>query len=756
MRMRSCSGWGVGARVSVCLLVGLSAGVGQVQAQNKTDGTAAAAQAPSGSATAWVNGAGAAAQAANGSATAQVNGAGAAAQAAHGSAAAQANGAGAAAQAAHGSGISASAADQTVNGSGASANAAGQTASAVRPFFASLTDPACPVTTAAPPMPMTDEMRVLYFPTATQATIHDPKRLTLHIAFDDGNNSDSIRTIVFERLDDGVWQAKVALRAMLNSYAIYWVEEPETKRIDTNNGEYFEVPFCDVHGERMEKTIEYQARTYNGWLESRGFKRPADFTKALQILDDNIRPPRKGESLISSWWLYKYELGGETAATRAALVTEIQQFVHDHQADGFGFVDTLFFVERVDWIPIEIGEQIADVIEKKNTWYAEFDPHVELLEERASHEKDPEKRLRDLRELIARYPDSKATDDARMNLFLESKDIDEKEKLYAWLSNTVRRRYERNLRLEMARAYLEAGTRYHIALTLLDDADALCDERLKDPSGNAYSQKYARDTKGSALVLRAEILLRMGKAKEAVAVLGPHESEFKRGHSFYVLGTALEKTGKRREALDAYIEGAVRAGESQRAASEAMGRLWIKLKMGSRAEMLSKTESLSERVFHSEEYKPKLVSRPAPELNVTTMGGERFNLASMHGKPIVLNFWATWCGPCVYELKGLEQFQAKHPEVVVLTMVTNDTEQKDLQEVLKEQRVTALRISEVPSEIFDRYGAIGVPHTFVIDESGVVRVHHFEGLDDATRILEADLAAIGAEEAKQRGDEVTK
>src|SRR5262249_28726564 len=241
--------------------------------------------------------------------------------------------------------------------------------------------------------------------------------------------------------------------------------------------------------------------------------------------------------------LYKYELGGETAETKAALVTEIQQFVHDHEADGFGFVDTLFFVEHADWVPIGIGEQIADVVEKKNKWYAEFDPHVELLEERASLEKDPEKRLRDLRELIARYPDSVATDDARRNLFLESKDVNERERLYAWLSNTVRQRHEPNLRLEMAQAYLEAGTRYRIALTLIDDAEALCDERLKDPNANMYAQKYARAEKGSAAVLRAEILMRMGKAKEAVAALKPREREFQRGHSFYVLGTALEKTG---------------------------------------------------------------------------------------------------------------------------------------------------------------------------------------------------------------------
>jgi hypothetical protein len=56
--------------------------------------------------------------------------------------------------------------------------------------------------------------------------------------------------------------------------------------------------------------------------------------------------------------------------------------------------------------------------------------------------------------------------------------------------------------------------------------------------------------------------------------------------------------------------------------------------------------------------------------------------------------------------------------------------------------VKTLRISKVPARVFDEYGAVGVPHTFVIDESGKVRVHHFGGMEDAVRMLEADLAAI--------------
>ena len=96
--------------------------------------------------------------------------------------------------------------------------------------------------------------------------------------------SDDVRTAAFANREDGAWQAVLTLHSQ-NRYAIYWVEEPGTKRNDTNGGAYFEVLFCDARGERPESTIGYRARTYDGWLESRGFDRPANFSKALEILE---------------------------------------------------------------------------------------------------------------------------------------------------------------------------------------------------------------------------------------------------------------------------------------------------------------------------------------------------------------------------------------------------------------------------------------------------------------------------------------
>ena len=329
-----------------------------------------------------------------------------------------------------------------------------------------------------------------------------------------------------------------------------------------------------------------------------------------------------------------------------------------------------------------------------------------------------------------------------MTLFLESNDLGEREQLYALLA--TKRHAEVSLRLNMAQAYLDAKVRYRIALSLLDDAEGLCDATLKNPAANDLARRAVRDEKGTIAVMRAEILIRTGKAKEALAIVQPRKEEFKRGHSFYVLGTALEKTGKRRDAVDAYLRAAVIVGPDQKRANDAMERLWVKGKMGTKEELRGRVEQESARAFEHAAYEPKLVSREAPELDLMTTGGEHFTSASLRGKAVVLDFWAVWCGSCVFELKGLEDFQAKHPETVVLTVVEDDTESGDLEEVFRERQVTRLRVSKVAARVFDEYGAVGVPHTFVIDERGKVRVHHFGGMEDAARMLEADLEAMRA------------
>ena len=169
-------------------------------------------------------------------------------------------------------------------------------------YFVALTDPACPVTGYTGPVPVTKEIRVLYYPMGEGATIKKPKSPVVHIVFDEGYGRDSERSLPFTKRDDDVWVATLAIGEGFPRYAIYWIEDRESKQVDTNDGKYFEVPFCDAQGQREEWSVRYEAESYTGQLRRYGVERGVDYSKAIEILDEYIHAPSRGDNLISRLW----------------------------------------------------------------------------------------------------------------------------------------------------------------------------------------------------------------------------------------------------------------------------------------------------------------------------------------------------------------------------------------------------------------------------------------------------------------------
>src|ERR1700677_273756 len=70
---------------------------------------------------------------------------------------------------------------------------------------------------------------------------------------------------------------------------------------------------------------------------------------------------------------------------------------------------------------------------------------------------------------------------------------------------------------------------------------------------------------------------------------------------------------------------------------------------------------------------PDQIGKPAPQFAVSD-GQESVDLAALRGHVVLLNFWATWCAPCIQELPALEQMQRDLPQVNVVTVSTDEDE----------------------------------------------------------------------------------
>jgi cytochrome c-type biogenesis protein len=118
------------------------------------------------------------------------------------------------------------------------------------------------------------------------------------------------------------------------------------------------------------------------------------------------------------------------------------------------------------------------------------------------------------------------------------------------------------------------------------------------------------------------------------------------------------------------------------------------------------------------------VGSPAPAYQATTLEGDTVTLASLQGKPVLLNLWATWCAPCRYETPFLQAlFEERHPEGLEVVGVSMDTGGAvDLiEEFMEEYGVTYTILADPRMVGMEAYQVLGLPATFLIDREGVLR-----------------------------------
>lgn len=118
-----------------------------------------------------------------------------------------------------------------------------------------------------------------------------------------------------------------------------------------------------------------------------------------------------------------------------------------------------------------------------------------------------------------------------------------------------------------------------------------------------------------------------------------------------------------------------------------------------------------------------LEGRPAPAFSLPTLEGERIALEDLRGHPVVVNFWATWCAPCIQDNQMLMQLaRIYEPQgVVFLGVLYGDEPDRARRWVRRQESMYPTLVDEERRMIID-YAVGGVPETFVIDGQG--RIAH--------------------------------
>jgi thiol-disulfide isomerase/thioredoxin len=116
---------------------------------------------------------------------------------------------------------------------------------------------------------------------------------------------------------------------------------------------------------------------------------------------------------------------------------------------------------------------------------------------------------------------------------------------------------------------------------------------------------------------------------------------------------------------------------------------------------------------------------PAPAFQLGSADGKSIDLAGLRGKVVMINFWASWCGPCRKEMPILEQLNKQYrSKGLALIGVNVEPDSKAAMNWLKETPVSFPILFDTDSKVSKLYQVAGMPNTVIVDRRGTVRYIH--------------------------------
>jgi cytochrome c biogenesis protein CcmG, thiol:disulfide interchange protein DsbE len=130
--------------------------------------------------------------------------------------------------------------------------------------------------------------------------------------------------------------------------------------------------------------------------------------------------------------------------------------------------------------------------------------------------------------------------------------------------------------------------------------------------------------------------------------------------------------------------------------------------------------------------RPPRIGSNAPDFTVKD-SDRTVTLSQLKGQVVVLNFWATWCPPCVEEMPSLVQMQQRmKAKGVTVLAVSVDVDQSNYEQFIRDHGVNLLTVRDPDSKANNLYGTFKFPETYIIDRNGVMR-RKFIGAVDWTQ-----------------------
>lgn len=115
------------------------------------------------------------------------------------------------------------------------------------------------------------------------------------------------------------------------------------------------------------------------------------------------------------------------------------------------------------------------------------------------------------------------------------------------------------------------------------------------------------------------------------------------------------------------------------------------------------------------------IGYPAPDFTLKTLDGQTFTLSAQRGTPIILNFWATWCGPCQNEMPAMQATATRYAGKALVIGVDQAEAAPVVRKFVEQLQVSYPIPLDTDQKVAHSYNVGGLPTTFFIDSDGIIR-----------------------------------